>query len=243
LARFVAQFPGYIYSKRDGALCVNFFVPSEAEIAFTGRTAVRVKQETNYPWDGEVKISVNPVTPGEFTVKVRIPGWAQGNALPTDLYTYQPIPNAALPDFVRLKVNGAEVNVEPVQGYAVLTRAWKTGDTIDLHLPMPARRTLAHANVEADRGKVALERGPLVYCFEGADNGDRVASMHLPDDALLSVETRTVEGLGEIVVIRAKVGDNELVAIPYQLWGNRGTNPMRIWVPREAPAATDGLGE
>ncbi|MEX2317614.1 MAG: beta-L-arabinofuranosidase domain-containing protein [Pirellulales bacterium] len=239
LSRFVAQFPGYIYSKRDGALCVNFFVPSEAEITFTGRTVVRVKQETNYPWDGDVKITVNPVTPGEFTVKVRIPGWAQGHALPSDLYVYEPVPKDRVPEPLKLKVNGAEVEARPENGYAVLKREWKAGDTIDLHLPMPPRRTHAHEDVAADRGKVALERGPLVYCFEGADNGDRVATLYLPDDVPLEIEKRTDERLGEITVIRGKVGDNELTAIPYQLWGNRGTTPMRIWVPREAPVAAD----
>jgi DUF1680 family protein len=160
--------------------------------------------------------------------------------LPSDLYAYQPIPKTAIHDLLQLKVNGEGIKVEPKLGYVELKRDWKDGDTIDLHLPMPPRRTLAHENVEADRGKVALERGPLVYCFEGADNGDRVATLHLPDDAPLRTDKTTDARLGDVTVIRATVGESEITAIPYQFWGNRGTSPMRIWVPREAPAGPAG---
>lgn len=227
LARFVAQFPRYIYSQRDGALYVNLFVPSQAEVELGGQQ-VKVSQDTNYPWDGAVKITIEPPMAGQFTVNVRIPGWARGQTLPTILYTYADAPEVQPIEFL---VNGRAVSTDTTNGYVSITREWKSGDTIELHMSMPARRVVAHPNVEADAGRVALERGPLVYCFEGADNAD-VASLYLPDDVPLSFEHRP-DLLGGATVITATVDGNPITAIPYQLWGNRGTNPMRIWVPRD----------
>jgi DUF1680 family protein len=235
LSRFVAQFPGTIYSRRGGALYVNFFVPSEAEIDLAGKR-VKISQDTNYPWDGNVRITVEPAAAGQFTVNVRIPGWARGQTLPSDLYVYADAPEGAQQH--ELLINGRAVSTETANGYVAITREWRSGDTIELHMSMPPRRVKAHASVAADAGKVALERGPLVYCVEGTDGGD-VAAMHLPDDAPLSFEHRP-DLLGGVTVITAQVGDRQVTAIPYQLWGNRGTTAMRIWIPREAPPASDG---
>jgi DUF1680 family protein len=235
LSRFVAQFPGYIYAKRAGALYVNFFVPSEADIEL-GARRVKVSQDTMYPWDGAVKITIEPATAGEFTVNVRIPGWARERTLPSDLYVYADTPAALQAN--ALLVNGRAVSTNTESGYVGITRQWRAGDTIELQMSMPARRIVAHPQVEADAGKLALERGPLVYCFEGADNAE-VAGLYLPDTVPLSFEHRP-DLLGGATVITATVNGNRITAIPYQLWGNRGPNPMRIWVPREAPATAGG---
>jgi hypothetical protein len=228
LARMVAQFPSYIYATGPDALYINFFVAGEATANVGGRN-VRVAQQTDYPWKGDVRITLEPETEGEFTVHVRVPEWARGQALPTDLYTYQPVGNNS--DMIRLVVNGAPQSLSIQNGFARLRRAWKRGDTIELHLPLIPRQVVANENVEADRGMAAIELGPFVYCVEGVDNGGDVANLTLAPDAALSVEFRP-DLLGGINVVKAGGGASQLTAVPYCLWGNRGGGAMRVWIPR-----------
>ncbi|MHB8093928.1 MAG: glycoside hydrolase family 127 protein [Candidatus Aminicenantales bacterium] len=229
IARFIPSFPGYVYATDDTALYVNLFVANTASVTIGGKT-VAVRQETRYPWDGAVKIAVDPEKASEFTVAVRIPGWAQGRPVPGTLYRYA---DAAAGPGVKLSVNGEPLAVAPDKGFVRISRAWKKGDAIELFLPMPVRRVIADPAVKDDAGKIALERGPLVYCAEGIDNGGTALDLMIPAAAEFTTEFRP-DFLNGVVVIKgaASSGDRkrELLAIPYYAWSNRGVGEMAVWM-------------
>jgi len=205
IVRFIPSFPGYVYAKKDDNLYVNLFVQSSAKIELADQT-VRLRQETRYPWEGEVKITVDPEKEEEFTVFVRIPGWAQDRPVPSNLYRFLD---------------------------EQLHRKWDPGDTIELRLPMPVRRVSSHENVKDNQGKVAMQRGPIVFCFEGADNADRVLDRSLPDDSPLETEFLP-DLLGGLVIVKGLSADNNLLtAIPYYAWSHRGAGEMAVWINRE----------
>jgi len=244
ITRFVASVPGYVYAHRGDSLYVNLFAAGLGKVEMPGG-AVQIEQFTEYPWDGYVRIAVAPEKAMDFVVRVRIPEWAQGRPLPSDLYRYADDTVGQ----VTLKVNGEVVNPDTEKGYAVLARQWKKGDVIEMQLPMKVRRVLANENVDADRGRVALERGPIVYCAEWADNGGNVHNLVLDEDAKLSTEYRG-ELLGGVTVIRGKARallqekdgkvvskDHELVAIPYCVWAHRGKGAMAVWLAQDDGAA------
>lgn len=241
VARLIPSIPGYVYGEKDDALYVNLFVQSEATFN-VGDDPVTVRQETGYPWDGAVKISIEPKRSVDFVVNVRIPGWALNKPVPTDLYSYQD----ASADQVSLKVNGEPVTLTLDKGYAALKRAWKKGDVIELNLPMPVRRVVANPLVKADEGRTALERGPFVYCLEATDNNGAVSNIVLGATAGLQLETRK-DLLNGVMVIKGqglalfegpakgavRKSEQSLTAIPYYSWANRGPAEMEVWIPRE----------
>jgi len=193
---------------------------------------VKITQETNYPWDGQIKLTVNPEKPSDFDLCVRIPGWAQGKPVPGDLYRYADTQTSP----VTLKVNGETVAAtHGPDGYVHLKRSWKAGDRVELDLPMPVRRVLAHEKVEENNGKVALMRGPVVYCLEGIDNKDvDLFKISLPSSAELTAEHRA-DLLEGVPVVRTTGMDEsrkpvKLTAIPYFAWANREKGPMAIWI-------------
>ena len=185
ITRFLASVPGYIYAQKGDALYVNLFAAGTADIKMDNGRMLKVTQATHYPWDGAVKMTVIPDKAAQFIVNVRIPGWARNEAVPSDLYKFAD----TVKQPVTLKVNGKTVPLHLDKGYASLKRTWKSGDTIDLDLPMPVRRIVADEKVVDDIGKVALQRGPLVYCVEWPDVKDgHVVNLLLPDDAPLRAE-------------------------------------------------------
>ena len=230
ISRFLPSMPGYIYAVKGDALYVNLFVQGEGVVAVGGRK-VTVRQQTRYPWDGAVKIAVEPETAGPFTVLVRIPGWAREEAVPTDLYTFAD----ATAEKPALRVNGKAAAVALEHGFARLDRSWKRGDTIEIVLPMPVRRVVANEAVKDDAGKVALSRGPLVYCAEWPDNGGRVLDIVLPDSRPLRAEFRP-DLLNGVVVIRGEAlaagRKQPFLAIPYYAWAHRGPGEMAVWLKR-----------
>jgi DUF1680 family protein len=244
VVRFLPQIAGYVYAVRGDDVFVNLFTSGEGRINVAGQT-VTLRQETRYPWDGRVKITVEPQRAAELTVCVRLPGWSQGKPVPSDLYRYQSPPSAT----PSLKVNGQAVSTDAANGFAPIRRLWKAGDTIELELPMPIRRVLAHQAVKADAGRVALERGPLVYCLEGADHAGHVQNLVLPDAARLVAEHRN-DMLGGVTVL---TGEAEMVkrnaagqvtceptritAVPYYAWNHRGPGEMAVWIARTAEKA------
>jgi DUF1680 family protein len=239
LARLLALLPGFVYSERgDDELFVNLFVGSEANLDLGG-TKVRVVQETEYPWNGRVRVRLFPEQPMELAVHVRIPGWARGEPVPSDLYRFQESQDAG-DERPRLEVAGAEVDLSPEEGFATVRQVWKEGDSLELTLPMPVRRVCAHEAVEDDRGKVALQRGPLVYAAEGIDNGGSVLDLVLPDDSEIdalppSDSDHGDDGLAGVVRLRGtalRAGTEvPFVAIPYFAWANRGAGEMAVWLP------------
>jgi DUF1680 family protein len=232
LARFIPAIPEYVYAREENVLYVNLFVASEAKVRLGGGE-VAIKQETSYPWDGAVAIRVAPARPQAFEVRVRIPGWVRERPVPSSLYRYA---NAPPQDAFTLRVNGHAVAANLTKGYAVLARTWSAGDVITLDFAMPVRRVLADDRVADDRGKVALERGPLVYCAEAIDNDGSALDIVVPDDARLMAERRP-DLLGGVTILRGGVTNRQgrpraLTAIPYYAWSNRGPGQMEVWFPR-----------
>ena len=177
ICRFIPAVPGYMYGHLADNLYINSFIPGTAVVRMD-RGTVTVKQETRYPWDGAVKITVNPAEATEFTINVRIPGWARNQPSPGDLYRYA---DQTIPPPVSLRVNGKDVTLNLKRGYAAITRKWAAGDAIALDMPMPVRHILAHEKVFNNAERVALQRGPVVYCAEWPDNGGKVLDIVLDD--------------------------------------------------------------
>jgi len=187
ITRFMASVPGYVYAQRGDAIWVNLYMANHAEIKLDNGRYVKLAQETRYPWDGAVKISVTPDQTAPMTIHVRIPGWARNEPVASDLYAFADKSDAV----ATLKVNGKPVALELDKGYATLTRSWKAGDTIELALPMPVRRVVANNLVEADRSRIAIQRGPVVYAAEWVDNPNgKVRNLVLPPSARLTAEFR-----------------------------------------------------
>ncbi len=246
ITRFIASVPGYVYAQRGDSIWVNLFVGSTAEIKLDNGRAVKILQETKYPWDGAVKMTVHPDQTAPLTVYVRIPGWARNEPVASDLYRFAD----SFKDSPALKVNGKAVPAKIEKGYVAITRTWKSGDTIALDLAMPVRRVVANTEVAADRGRVALERGPIVYAAEWPDNpGGRVRNLMLPDNAPLAVEFKPAL-LNGVEVVRSKAvalsydaqgnikkSEQDFTAIPYYAWANRGRGQMIVWIPTNESAA------
>jgi DUF1680 family protein len=244
VVRFIPSIPGYVYAVRDRNLYVNLFLAGKATITLDGET-VCLEQRTEYPWDGKICLAVNPKKESEFALRIRIPAWVQGHVLPSDLYRYL----NSQPASWSVNVNGQKASAKLDAGYAVVRRAWKPGDVVEIDLEMPMRRVLANEQVEFDRGRVAIERGPLVYCVEGADHDGKVMNLWLPDDATLSAQHRpdllggvsVLTGEGR-AVFRAedKIVQSQpraITMIPYYAWCHRGANEMTVWLPRSADLA------
>ena len=237
IMRLLASLGGYVHAVRGNELFVNLYTQSEAS-AKVGETTVQLAQATNYPWDGAVTLKVTPAQPADFALNLRIPGWVRGQPVPSDLYTY----DDATPAAWSVSVNGESQTPALRDGYAIIQRRWQPGDTVQLMLPMPVRRVAGHAKVAATRGQVALERGPIVYAFEGLDNDGKLADLFLPATATCTAAART-DLLGGVTVLnlsgaarRTEAGEVPvaLTAIPYAFWNNRGLSPMRVWLPRDA---------
>ncbi|GAB6119834.1 glycoside hydrolase family 127 protein [Dysgonomonas termitidis] len=240
VCRFMPSIPGYVYAKKDDKIYVSLFVESEGEIEL-GKNKINLSQKTGYPWDGNVTINVDPAKSEKFDVLVRIPGWALNKPVPSDLYTYLNPKKEA----VKIKVNGKDVDYTiGSNGYVTLSQKWKKGDKIDLSFPMDVHKDIANEKVEDDRGKVAIERGPVVYCLEWVDNKDRVLNAVLEDNVVFT-EVFLSDKLSGIMQLEANaksasrdkdnnviIEDKRLTAIPYYAWSNRGSGEMAVWIPR-----------
>lgn len=245
VARFMASVPGYVYAVNDDRLYVSLYMSGTADVQVVEKS-VRIAQETRYPWDGRVVINVNPDKDGHtFTLNLRVPGWAQGRPLAGDLYRYQ----TATPAQLSLRVNGEPQALNIQKGFAAVRRTWHSGDTVELEMTMPVRRVLAHDSVAADRGRVALERGPLVFCTEWPDVQDNhVRNLLLPDDAELSTDfqadllsgVQVVRGQAVAYYQNSKGGmekrSQPFTAIPYYAWAHRGRGEMTVWLARQEEA-------
>jgi DUF1680 family protein len=230
--RFIPSVPNYIYAHRGDSLYVNLFVASEADVEMRN-IRLNISEVTKYPWDGKVKIIINPEKDKIFTVNIRIPGWVLGKVVPSDLYHYL----VTNDEKVTLKVNDGIIDLNINNGFASITRGWSKGDVIELDLPMPVRRILAHEEVKSDRGKIALIRGPIVYCAEWVDNDMSVLDLVVPDNTEMKAEYRE-DLLNGVVVIKSNALDKtgrkvELVTIPYYAWSHRGPGEMTVWLFRE----------
>ena len=223
VVRFIPQIGRFAYATKRNAAYVNLFVESEATLRLASGE-VKLAQKTAYPWKGGVRIEVTPnsqLSTRNFQLCIRLPGWCVGRPVPSDLYE-QVVPGT-LDDF-RVTVNGAAVKVVPVKGYCVIDRAWKAGDVVEVAMNMTVRRVKANDKVAADRGRAAVERGPIVVCAEGIDNGGKVL------DACLPLNTTFTEGEIEIASTRmVSLTGGGLTLVPYFAWCHRGAGEMQTW--------------
>lgn len=245
VTRFVPSVPGYFYATKDQSVYVNLFAESNATLTI-GNNTITLDQQTNYPCEGDVSITVNPEQAAEFEVLVRIPGWAIDQPLPGDLYrfadqaTQQP----------RAFLNDEEVALTLKSGYLSLKRTWEEGDQIRIQLPVTARKVIAHEQVAADRNKVAVQRGPLVYCAEWPDQKDgRVLNLMIDQEAELTgdFDQNLLKGVYVLNAsgssIARSAGDKltteptNLTLIPYYAWAHRGAGEMMVWIPDTVSAA------
>jgi uncharacterized protein len=221
VSRFMASVPGYVYAQKEDEVYVNLFAAGRATFDVGGEK-VELKQETNYPWDGRVTLTVTAASAKPMTLHVRLPGWARGEVVPGDLYAFA----GASGGGVTLAVDGKDVSPTEVNGFVPLRKVWRDGEVIQLDLPMSVRRVVAHENVAADRGRVALQRGPLVYCVEHPDvSGGKVHELTIRDDATLTAALKP-ELLGGVVAIES----DGFTAIPYYAWAHRGKGEMAVWL-------------
>ncbi len=230
LCRFFPSLPGYVYASAEDRIYANLFVASRAHVECeTG--SVEIIQETDYPWSGAVRFTLNPGTARRLRFLVRIPGWSRDIILGGSLYRFER-PASATPV---LKVNGQTIDLHLQDGYAVIDREWGPGDVVELSLPMSARKVLSDSRVEDNRGKAALQRGPLIYCVEGRDCTMPLDALSLGEESALEARRRP-EILGGIVELRGE----SFSAIPYYAWANRGPGPMRVWLHNERAASRHG---
>lgn len=225
VVRLFPALGGYIYAQRNRDLYVNLFITSQVTSEVSA-TAVTLAQETRYPWEGSIRITVTPAAPVDFALRVRIPGWLQDAPVPGSLYHYLSGAQAA----PQLAVNGEPLAIQLDHGYAVIDRTWQSGDVVELQLPMPVRRVGTNPSVTENRGKVAVERGPLVYCLEAIDNGGKALGHSLPAGASFTVEWRP-ELLHGVNVLSARGDGADLVFVPYYAWAHRGVGEMAVWLP------------
>jgi DUF1680 family protein len=246
ITRFLASVPGYVYAHQGDTLFVNLYAAGTGRIDTGAGHTVTLTQSTRYPWDGDVRIMVAPDAPRAFAIRLRIPGWARNEPVPGDLYRF----TDTAPLTYGVSVNGTAVPLTLDRGYVTIERRWSTGDTIALTLPMPVRRVVAHPKVEADRDRVALQRGPIVYTAEGVDNPNgAVRNIVLPPtsaldstfrpDLLGGVQTITGRAVGLSYDAAGNVRRQEqaFTAIPYATWANRGPGQMTVWLATTEAAA------
>jgi len=236
LARIIPQVGSMAYATGDKGLYVNLYAAGAASIKLGG-AAVKIEQKTDYPWDGKVRLTVTPAKAAEFAIRLRIPGWALGRPVPSDLYRF----GHARPATVTLKINGQPSDATPkADGYAHLKRTWKPGDTIELDMPMSIKRVYSHPKIKGNIGKTAIMRGPVVYCLEAVDNPDaNIPRTILPPKAELKSEHRA-KLLGGVTVITGDAAADgkkvSITAVPYYAWANRDRGPMAVWLDEAAPA-------
>ncbi|MDB5148831.1 MAG: glycoside hydrolase family protein [Mucilaginibacter sp.] len=240
MARFLPSLSGYMYAQKDNNVFVNLFIAGTANME-VGNKKVSIVQSNNYPWNGALSFAVTPEAPTNFAMRIRVPGWARAEAIPSDLYAFQNKSAAK----ISLKLNGKAVAYKVENGYAVINRQWKKGDNIQLNLPMEVKKVIANKALVDDKSKTALQRGPIMYCAEWKDNGGTVSNLVIPANAIFKpvAEPGLLNG---VTVLKGQIlsqtkGETakkvELTAIPYYSWANRGKGEMTVWFPEVNAAA------
>lgn len=241
IARLTASVGDYIYGVSDDGLFVNLFIGSSTMVTLQ-KKEVQINQETSYLKDGKSTLTLNPKSKLKFTLHIRIPGWASGKPVPGDLYSF----NRSSSPPTTILVNGKQIQYVNKNGYALISREWKKGDQVEVRFPMEVMEIVANEKVLQDKDRIALQRGPLVYCVEGADNNNRAWNFIVPENASYTVlnNPQLPEGF-PVIRFDAPVieMDNQgqsvqtvtktITAIPYFLWNNRGQNEMQVWLPRK----------
>lgn len=244
VSRFIPSLPGYVYAMKNDQVYVNLYLSNKAELK-VDKKKILLEQETGYPWNGDIRLKITQGNQ-DFTMKLRIPGWVRGNVLPSDLYSYADNQKPAY----QVSVNGQTVESDVNDGYLSIARKWKKGDVVEVHFDMIPRIVKANPKVEADHGRVAVERGPIVYCAEWPDNRFNVHSILLNQHPQFKVTDKPelLYGIRQITTDAQalsydKAGklvtkDVELTLIPYYAWAHRGEGDMEVWLPIDVSATS-----
>lgn len=244
VSRFIPSLPGYVYAVKDNRVYVNLFLSNRAELTVNNKKVV-LEQQTSYPWKGDIHLKVAQGN-HSFALNIRVPGWVRNSVLPSDLYTYA---DQQKPTY-HVQVNGEEVKGELSNGYLTIDRKWKKGDAVEIHFDMLPRVVKANEKVIADRGRVAIERGPIVYCAEWADNDANVRTVLLNQSPRFEVVEKPdlLFGMNQMVTDAQALGydnsgklavkDVRLTLIPYYAWAHRGEGDMEVWLPIDVSAAS-----
>jgi uncharacterized protein len=240
LTRLIPSVPGYMYAQKDDNLFVNLFINSTVDLMVNNKP-ITITQQNNYPWEGNLAFKINLTKANQFNLLIRIPGWANNSAIPSDLYKFQNNSDAK----PVIKINGQIVEYKLQNGYAVIGRVWKKNDVVEVNLPMEVRRVMANEKVTNDIGKVALQRGPIIYCAEWVDNNGKTNNLIIPAAAIFKTEFNQ-DILNGVMTLKAEVPaviieNNEYIAtqkkiftaIPYYSWANRGKGEMTVWFPTQ----------
>ena len=243
ITRLIPSVPGYAYAQRDQDIYINLFMSGQASFSINNKL-VEITQSNNYPWDGNLKFQINTTKTNTFNLLVRIPGWANNEAMPSQLYTFQS-PSQKKPS---IKINGKAVDFNMDKGYATLSKAWKKGDVVEVSLPMETRRVVSNQKVTGNIGKVALQYGPLMYCAEWVDNDGSTSTIILPHGTTLKPEFKP-ELLNGVLVLKGEAKAVQIlsptevttttksfIAIPYYTWAHRGKGEMAVWFPEGVTA-------
>jgi uncharacterized protein len=239
IIRLIPSVPGYIYAWAADSLYVNLYISSSIKFQ-SNRQIIHLAQQSDYPWNGNIRFKVNVNSAKHMTILFRIPGWARNEAMPGNLYQFQ---NVDSPQFL-IKINGFGVHFSIEKGYIAIGRLWKDNDEVELDLPMEVKKVSALSNLKIDSGKIAIQRGPLIYCAEWADNNGRTSNLIIPGSTIFT-STYQSKLLNGVTTLEANVPSVELdktglevftqqhrlVAIPYYAWANRGGGEMNIWFP------------
>ena len=248
ICRFIPSIPGYIYAVHNNDVYVNLFMANSSDLKVNGKN-VTLKQSTSYPWNGDIKLEVSPKGKQNFAMKIRVPGWVQGSVIPGNLYSYTDKKTLGY----TVKVNGKVVESNIEKGYFTIPRTWKKGDVVEVHFDMEVRTVKANQLVEADRGKISVERGPLVYCAEWPDNDFSIQSVIMNKKPVFTVEKKSdlLYGIDMIQTDAQALNyddkgkliakDVKLNLIPYYAWAHRGSGDMAVWLPIDLNATRPAM--
>lgn len=247
ICRFIPSVPGYVYAVKDKDVYVNLFMGNHSELKVGGKK-LRISQTTRYPFEGNVRLEINPRGKQQLALKIRIPGWVRGEVVPSDLYTFADQKQTGY----TVKLNGEPVEGTLEKGYFTIDRAWKKGDVVEVDFDMQPRIVKANDKVAADRGRIAVERGPLVYCAESADNDFDIQGMLLPSRPTFEMTDRPdllngikqlktqAQALGYDPQGRLQTRKVSLKLIPYYAWNHRDIGKMMVWMPQRVEAVKIG---
>ncbi|MCO5945895.1 glycoside hydrolase family 127 protein [Mucilaginibacter flavidus] len=241
VVRLIPSIPGYIYAQNGNDVYVNLFISGTGNLKVNSKE-LKITQQNNYPWDGGLAFTIDPSSAMEMTLKIRIPGWVQNQAIPSTLYSYQQLSAQK----IEIKVNGKLVDYQMKNGYAVISKKWKKNDKVELTLPMDVQRVAANMALVDDIGKVALQRGPLMYCAEWKDNSGKASNLVVPKNTVFETayEPSLLNGVTVLKATVKSVNVDEaaqtvttenmtMTAIPYYSWANRGKGEMTVWFPEK----------
>ncbi|MDX2046993.1 MAG: glycoside hydrolase family 127 protein, partial [Chitinophagaceae bacterium] len=241
IARLIASLGDYIYARSDDGIYVNLFVGSNTTINLKSGN-VGVKMDTNYPWEGKVKLNIDPVKKSKFKIYIRVPGWSKLEPSPGSLYKYKTENNDSFDP--EIKLNGKTIDYKYHEGYAVIESEWKKGDVLEVNLPYEINIIESRNELKQNTNRIAIQRGPIVYCIEGTDNNGKAWNIVIPENTRFEtidykVLDEPVKALtAEVPAITVsedgtslKTEKKKIIAIPYYTWANRGKNEMQVWLP------------